>query len=317
MPSFLSSGSRQASHSTANTPNVSAPVSRSNSVTSNTSHKSEPSWFTAYNGEDATRRASSATTASKDSTEKKSRSGFGSIFSTGADPKIAKQVKAHKAAEKKKKNEQMRKDIDKLIITSKHAAAVKSKLAMQNQRRGSSDSGQTTDVVGTLNSAHLTAAQQEMRFPHSGPPALHGGQRQSKKKRDTDMPALTRIVSHDEKDDEEEYWQSHREDWQQRKAPDVCMRRLTEDSNMTPPLSRSASASLVNSPTNSDDEQETILAERLQQTMEVQDVKLVGADLNGEQYNPKPRKEKNGRPGYTRDQSGRWVKQRDGGNILA
>lgn len=62
----------------------------------------------------------------------------------------------------------------------------------------------TAGITDHTRSAHSSAAEQEARHPHSGPPALHGS---------LDMPALTRIESHDDPDDEVDYYESQRREW--------------------------------------------------------------------------------------------------------
>ena len=280
--------------STANTP----AASRSSSVASNTSHRSEPSWFSAYDGQDTTRKGSSASIASPKSTEtQKKGGGIGSWFNQ--DPKLKKEMKAHKELEKKKRNEQLRKDVDRMVITSKHAAAVRTKLATDPsmKRRDSGDASSTAGVVGTQNSAHMTAAQQEMRFPHSGPPALHGGQKAKEGKRLHDMPALTRIQSGDERDDEDEYQQQRREEWLSKIRPDVRMRQLSEG------------------PVTPEDEEENVevVGHAVQ---DIGGTPIIGAELEGEQYAPKPYKDRHGRAGFHKAENGVWTKPREGPYIL-
>ena len=271
-------------------------MSRSSSVASNASHSSEPSWFRSYNGQDTSRKDSSATIASQKSTDShKSNGGFGSWFKE--DPKVRKEMKAHKAAEKKRRNDELKKTVDKIVITSKHAAAVKTKLATdQKLRRDSGDIGHLVGVTGTQTSAHMTAAQQEMRFPHSGPPALHGGHKGKLGKHEADMPSLTKIVSGDDRDEEEEMLR-RREEWLSKKRPDTRMRHLSEGE--TP-----------------DDEEEELVEVMGNTVLHVQETPVIGMELEGEQYTPKPYKERHGRAGYQKGENGVWTKPRDGPHVL-
>jgi hypothetical protein len=102
---------------------------------------------------------------------------------------------------------------EKIVIGSKHAALVKNNLKAdpRGARKHPSVSTKTAGVVGTTTpattSAHVTAEQQEMRHPHSGPPAMRGA---------ADLPMLTRIVSGDEDD---EWDQAKRAEWEKKKLP--------------------------------------------------------------------------------------------------
>lgn len=101
---------------------------------------------------------------------------------------------------------------EKIILGSKHAALVKNNLKADPRGARKQSLVKTAGVQGTQKSAHLTAEQQEMRHPHSGPPALP-------LRGTTELPALTRIVSGDEEDE----WDHERKraDWEKRKVPEV------------------------------------------------------------------------------------------------
>ena len=101
---------------------------------------------------------------------------------------------------------------EKIVIGSKHAALVKNNLKAdpRGARKHHSVPTKTAGVQGTQKSAHITAEEQEMRHPHSGPPTLKGT---------ADLPILTRIVSGDEEDEWDH--EKKREDWEKRKQPDM------------------------------------------------------------------------------------------------
>ncbi|EXJ67001.1 uncharacterized protein A1O5_09647 [Cladophialophora psammophila CBS 110553] len=103
--------------------------------------------------------------------------------------------------------------MDQIILTSRHAAAVKTKLTLdpryKNVRRESAPAQQ---LGGAQNLMHVSAGEQEMRRPHSGPPSLHAIQNK------TELSGLTRIISGDEADEPDE-WEKMRYEWRQRKVP--------------------------------------------------------------------------------------------------
>lgn len=158
--------------------------SRRSSVSSVASAQTDPGLVT-----DRSRASSTASTATAGS----SKSGFRSIFG-------------------KKEKKPKEKDGGKIVLTSRHAATVKTKM-MTDPRYKNKAPVKTAEVVGTIKSGHLTAAQQEARHPHSGPPTIHVV---------NDMPTLTRIISGDERDDEDEYerLERARSEWEMAKATD-------------------------------------------------------------------------------------------------
>jgi hypothetical protein len=282
---------------TSNTPSA----SRSSSVASN---RSEPSWFTAYNGLDTsnTRRDSktppklSPRNSSSRLTQKpgtSNTSGWKALFNS-------------ESREKRKKEKQ--KEVDKIVLGSRHAAAVKTRLAMDpkyaEQRRNSADSG-----VGLMSGTpqpsnpHLTATEQGIRFPHSGPPALKGGEkgsmhRKGKKGVDVtaDMPALTRIVSGDENDEEEDRARLGREDWVRRRD-DAAMRGFTV-------------AEGVGEDEDDEEGSGSEEEERVQgKVMEVEGTRVIGAELEGDAYAPRA---KTKGPGigiaWRRREDGKWTR---------
>lgn len=190
-------------------------MSRSNSVASNlsqASHKSEPTCFSTYNGVDTTGSRKSSTTSVKTTPISPSHEGHGlkSFFS------------AEGRAERKERKRLEQEKLEKTVLTSRHAATVKTRMMLE-QHNLKSGATKTAQVQGTVTSAHTTAAAQEARLPHSGPPALHATHKDNTR----DLPLLTRIVSGDERDEEDERLQRDREEWLMKKA-DVTMRRVAE-----------------------------------------------------------------------------------------
>lgn len=113
----------------------------------------------------------------------------------------------HKSTKEEK--EKKAKETDKIVLTSKHAAAVKTKMMMDPSYREFQDKHKkpavkTAGITGHTPSAHSSAAVQEARHPHSGPPAVHG---------DLDLPMLGRIESHDETDEDEDPIERTRREW--------------------------------------------------------------------------------------------------------
>ncbi|RMZ87279.1 hypothetical protein DV736_g5491, partial [Chaetothyriales sp. CBS 134916] len=253
--------------STESTPSV----SRSDSVASNRS---------AYDGRASSLKGPSVTVTGQQ-TEKKSKSNWTTRLAEEIHRR--KEARDQKKAEESARNEKLKREIDR-IVASRHAAAVRAKL----------NAGQTQGVP--VSSAHMSAAQQEMRYPHSGPPAIHSGHKEKVGKHNADMPALARIVSGDEVDDEEEYMKQHRDDWKRRTRLDERMRQLSEG----PP---------------SDDETLTDLMDGTGLN-DIQDTPTSGVDVEGEKFSPKHRERKSGYVGYKRDRNGVWTKERNGPYIL-
>lgn len=270
-----------ASVSTPNTARSSPAMSRSNSAASTvsqTSHKSEPAWFSAYNGVDTTGSRKSSTVSAKTTpvgpSENASR-GLKSFFS------------AESRAERKERKRQEQKKLETTILTSRHAAAVKTKMLLeQHSLKNSTGATPATRVQSIPQSAHMTAAAQEARLPHSGPPALHATQKDNNR----DMPMLTRIVSGDEQDEEDERLQKNRDDWL-RKKTEMTMRRVAEG----------------NDSTDSDEEEITEMADA--EVLEVDGTRLIGAKLDGEAYTPKPSKPRRGLGAGWSNGSGAWTRR--------
>ncbi|KAJ9625369.1 uncharacterized protein PV06_07600 [Exophiala oligosperma] len=202
-------------------PTVSLPSSRNNSTTSINSLRSEPGWTTtSMNGVDRGRsRSTSSSTSSIRSSSNKTKQpsnssgggggGFGQFFKSKKD----------------------KKDTDRVVVTSQHAAAVRAKLARdpkydkyRNREKDGNKKGaaDVARMVGTPNTLHLSAEQQEMRHPHSGPPALSPPVDKS------DLPVLDRVISGDEVDDVPDQWERMRHEWKLSKVPDAQMLQVIE-----------------------------------------------------------------------------------------
>ncbi|OAP59007.1 hypothetical protein AYL99_06304 [Fonsecaea erecta] len=175
-------------HSTEHLRATSTLVPRNSSSVSLSSRKSEPGWFGAMNNVDRSRASSVPVQPST-----KPSSGLSKLFG--------------------RKEKKEKKDMDHIVLTSRHAAAVKTKLALdpkyKNVRR---DSASSERLAGSQNITHMSAGELEMRHPHSGSPSLHAARNKA------DLPALTRIISGDEADEPDE-WEKMRDEWRQRKVP--------------------------------------------------------------------------------------------------
>ncbi|KAL6253007.1 hypothetical protein RBB50_000727 [Rhinocladiella similis] len=191
---------------------VSLPTSRNNSTTSIGSLRSEPGWMTNMNGVDRSRPPSSSSSPSKTKSSG-GGGGFGQFFRSKKD----------------------KKDTDRVVVTSQHAAAVRAKLArdpkFDKYRKSAAAHDRNKDknqkhapsgtMVGSQNTLHLTAEQQEMRHPHSGPPALSAPVDRC------DLPVLDRVISGDEVD-ELDQWERMRGEWKQSRIPDMQMLQVIE-----------------------------------------------------------------------------------------
>lgn len=160
------------------------------------------------NGIDRSRASSVASQTSHTST-KSSSGGFSKFFGKS------------KSGDKQKKDK--KKDLDQIVLTSRHAAAVRTKLALDPKLKKATPKDQQPVMVGTQSSAHLTAQEQEIRRPHSGPPSL----KHAPKKEKVDMPMLTRIISGDEADEPDD-WEKLRQEWRTRQLPSADMLQVIE-----------------------------------------------------------------------------------------
>lgn len=191
-----------------NAGNLSTALPRRSSASSITSHKSEPGWLSSMNGIDRSRARSVVSQTSHTST-KSSSSGFSKLFG--------------KSKTNDKQSKDKKKDVDQIVLTSRHAAAVRTKLALDPKVKKAVQKNPQPVVTGTQTSAHMTAQEQEIRRPHSGPPSL----KHVPKKETVDMPMLTRIISGDEADEPDD-WDRLREEWRASKIPGAEMMRVIE-----------------------------------------------------------------------------------------
>ncbi|KAJ9502598.1 hypothetical protein LTR99_009507 [Exophiala xenobiotica] len=256
-------------------PSVSLPTSRNNSTTSIDSLRSEPGWMTSMKNDASRSRANSATSQ----TSNKPSSGFSRFFKSKKDKKDPEQV-----------------------ITSQHAAAVRAKLARDSRfdkyRKAVANKdkkGSTPRVVGILNTQHLTAEQQELRHPHSGPPSRTAAGEQ------LDMPILARIVSGDEAD-EADQWERMREEYKESTIPDLQMLQIIEGAGVE---SGSGSSSGTSTPTPREIDLVMVPESKV---IEREGVKLLAVDraLN---LRPKPVRRHTPIGGrFTKDEHGIWKK---------
>lgn len=250
-------------------------MSRSNSVSSTvsqTSHKSEPAWFSAYNGVDTTSSRKSSAVSTKTtpvSPSEEAGRGLKSFFS------------AEGRAERKERKRLEQKKLETTILTSRHTAAVKTRMLLE-QHNMKSTTHNPPRVQGTTSSAHITAAAQEARLPHSGPPALQA----SHKDHNRDLPMLTRIISGDEHDEEDERLQRNRDDWLKRK-PEMAMRSVAEGDD-------------------SGEEETTTVVDG--QVLEIDGTRVIGVQLDGDAYTPKPSKAHRGLGAGWSNGSGAWTR---------
>lgn len=264
-----------ASVGTPNSAPCSPAMSRSNSVASTvsqTSHKSEPAWFSAYNGLDTTSSRKSSTVSAKTtpvSPGEEAGRGLKSFFS------------AEGRAERKERKRVEQKKLETTILTSRHTAAVKTRMLLE-QHNMKSSTPNPPRVQGTTSSAHITAAAQEARLPHSGPPSLQATQ----KDHNRDLPMLTRIISGDEHDDEDEHLQRNRDDWLKKK-PEMRMRSLSEGDD-------------------SGEEELTPMADG--EVLDVDGTRVIGVQLDGDAYTPKPSKARRGLGAGWSNGSGTWTR---------
>lgn len=161
------------------------------------------------NGIDRSRTSSISSQTSRTST-KSSSGGFGKLFGKSKN-------------DDKQKKKDKKKDLEQIVLTSRHAAAVRTKLALDPKLKKTAHKERQSVVTSTPSSAHLTAQEQEVRRPHSGPPSLRHVVKSDK----ADMPFLTRIISGDEADEPDD-WERLREEWRSRKIPGAEMLQVIE-----------------------------------------------------------------------------------------
>ncbi len=203
-------------------------LSRNNSSSSIKSTQSEPTWqskqsHAANSALDTgdfndlrSRKSSNASQASAQTTAShKKNSSFKSLFSRHKEKDPLEEMR--------KKNEKER-----LVLGTKHAAAVKSKMLTdpsyrEFQQKHKKPNVKTAGIQSDDKSRHSSAAAQQMRHPHSGPPAVHAG---------LDIPMLSRIESHDDPDDTPDPFEERRREWNDAKEhmvdiPEVRSRQVS------------------------------------------------------------------------------------------
>ncbi|KAJ9611094.1 hypothetical protein H2200_004277 [Cladophialophora chaetospira] len=247
-------------HSTDHSRTTPLNMSRNGSTSSVASRQSEPG----INGLDRGRAGSAP-----EKTTTKPSSGFGKLF-----------------GKKKEK-----KDMDKIVITSRHAAAVKTRLALdpkfQTERR---DSAPVYITSATQNNLLISASEKEMRHPHSGPPAVFGP------KEKMNMPILTRVVSGDEADEPDE-WEKMRREWRQRKVP-LPEHDIIEGVAVDGHSSGQSTA----------DEEEKDIEVPQSEVVERQGVRILSvAGMTGDEYSPRPSRTHTPIGGrWKKDEKGVW-----------
>ncbi|KAK5942796.1 hypothetical protein PMZ80_005362 [Knufia obscura] len=169
-------------------------------------HHSEPDLNTGDFNELRNRKSSNASQASAQSTAShKKNSGFKSLFTRHKEKDPLEEMR--------KKNEKER-----IVLGSKHAAAVRTKMMTdpnyrEFQQKHKKPQVKTAGIQTDNKSRHSLAAEQEMRYPHSGKPAVHAG---------LDIPMLSRIESHDDPDDEVDQFEARRREWNESKEHDMA-----------------------------------------------------------------------------------------------
>lgn len=264
-------------HSPTNSP----PISRNNSVASVNSFRSEPAWNTGRHHSESSalsarsRQDSTSSQASAQTTASHKKSGLKGLF--------------HKSTKEEK--EKKKKETERIIIGSRHAAAVKTKMALdpayrEFQEKHRKPSVKTAGIAGGTVSAHSSAAAQEARFPHSGSPHVHGA---------LDMPALTRIESHDETDSDEDQAEKVRREWNT--APEHNMAEIPEVRSRAGSVQPSPWASPLQSREGSPDR-----TARGSVAYSIGGHSIGGNSINGHKKNSYA-------GGFHRDESGRWTKK--------
>lgn len=178
-------------------PTSTPPLSRSNSSSSVNSIQSEPAWpsnrhtSTQY---DPPRKQSGGSTPHGQSDKKERKGGLKTWLFGEKD--------GYEKAKKKKQ------DNERIVLGSSHAAKVKARMATDPQyqeflKKHQKPNVKTANIAGDNPSSYSTAAQHEMRYPHSGPPQVHT----------LDLPALSKIESLDEADDTPDPFESRRREW--------------------------------------------------------------------------------------------------------
>jgi len=143
------------------------------------------------------RKSSNASQVSAQTTAShKKNLGFKSLFSRHKEKDTVEDLR--------KKDQKER-----IVLGSKHAAAVRTKMIMdpnyrEFQQKHKKPNVKTAGIKNDDRSRHSLAAEQEMRHPHSGNPAVHAA---------LDIPMLSRIESHDDPDDTVDPYEARRREW--------------------------------------------------------------------------------------------------------
>ena len=197
-------------HSPAKTP----VISRTSSSTSIASTKSEPAWRhdrhipVNTNAGDINELRQRRESLSKPSVPTHAqKKGLSRLFSHEKDPEKEKEKERKRKAKDLKYREEQ-----KVLMTSKYAAEVRVKMLMdpayrEHIKKHEKPRVKTAAYRGEGVQAISTSAIQEMRYPHSGPVAVHGA---------LDLPVLSKIESHDEPDQLDQ-WEQLRRDWNEAK----------------------------------------------------------------------------------------------------
>ena len=304
------------------TSNNTPSMSRSSSVASNRSEPATPSWYSAYEGKDTSKIRNNSTTSRNNSTTSTQKSVSPRSSSTKLTQKPGTNATSgwkalFNADDRKEKKKQKQKNVEKLVLTSRHAAAVKTRMAVdpnfaESRRRSSSGSEQSMQPV-QQSSQHMTAAQQEMRFPHSGPPALKQSTKghfnrkgRSGEEVEADMPALTRIISGDENDEESERAaQWRREEWV-RKRNEAAMRKFSvaegsDEGSERGSVSRQGSWKDILTP-------EELAEGEVLGIDGIEGLSFVGAELEGDAYTPRSKAKGGMGAGWKRGENGKWTR---------
>jgi len=182
-------------------------------------HASEPSLETGDFNELRSRKTSAPSLASAPTNaSRKKPSGFKSLFSRHKEKDPLEELK--------KKNEE-----DRRIVSGKRAAAARTKLLTDPSYREFQQKHKKPNVktAGFKNDdkTHSVSAEQEMRYPHSGTPALKAGLK----------PGLSRIESHDAPDDEVDPFETRKREWNETKGQmvDIPEMRSRQASPMASP----------------------------------------------------------------------------------
>ncbi|KIV82323.1 hypothetical protein PV11_04442 [Exophiala sideris] len=205
------------------------------------------------------------------------------------------------------KGKKEKKDTDKKkVITSRHssAATVATRMALDiKYKQAHPTLGLGPRLVPTQSVPNITPQELELRKPHSGPPALIAQIGR------TDMPVLTKVISGDEADDPDEF-ERMRDDWRQRKIPDLQLLQVLE--GRTPPASAPGSGSNSVSNSGTTTPQNGLITPPqvpASKVVEREGVRLLSVDAALLKERPKPVRRHTPIGGrYRKDDNGVWKK---------